>query len=105
MKKFSLRILPCIAGLIPSILLVNILIKLYPFTGLGRIIAVPLIFLINSGIIITVLTVTIKAELSKKIKFYIWLTTIILTSFICLLLYPQKIGPHVMIQIWKDFIQ
>jgi hypothetical protein len=84
-------------GILPSMLTITLLINYYPYTGLGRIIDIPVILTINSMIIIVALL------LSRNFKFatksLIWIALFLLTIFISIFLYSQEDGSSVLQQI------
>ncbi|SEG17982.1 hypothetical protein SAMN02799616_02159 [Paenibacillus sp. UNC499MF] len=85
----------CVWAFAPCMLVITGLIHFFPYTGLGRIAALPAIYLVNSVVI---------AAGFKKRKFInrgVSLTTaILLTLLISILLYPQEFNPPVVEQIW-----
>lgn len=84
-------------AVIPTILLLYVLVHLFPYTGLERIVALPAIFIINSTIIFIVM---VKSNLLKKPgRIITWMLTIFLTMFISIAMYPQEHDPHVFKQI------
>ncbi|KOP67335.1 hypothetical protein AMS62_20355 [Bacillus sp. FJAT-18019] len=84
-------------AVIPTISLLCVLVYLFPYTGLERIVALPAIFIINSTIIFIVMA---KSNSLKKPKRIItWMLAILLTMFLSIAMYPQEHNPHVFKQI------
>lgn len=77
----------------PTILLLYILVYLFPYTGLKRIVALPAILIINSTIILIVMVKS--SSLKKPIRIITWMLTILLTMFLSIAMYPQEHDPHV----------
>lgn len=80
----------------PSILIIALLIAYFPYTGLGRIIYLPFIFLLNSTII--VISLIIRSYLKHTAFVFL---AILLTLIFTIIFYPQESDPHVLIQIWN----
>ncbi|MGG1679323.1 hypothetical protein ACIFOT_26910 [Neobacillus sp. NRS-1170] len=84
--KYSLMMLPTLLTLI-------LLIRFFPNTGLGRIVAFPTIFIINSVLFI------LGFKMTRNLKFtantMIWIAIILLTVVITMVFYPQEYGPHI----------
>jgi hypothetical protein len=97
--KTSINLLKVLATLIPSLILVFFLVKYFPNTGLGRIIALPFIFVVNTALI------TIGIKFVHRLNYLraagIWMLVIILTLALTVLIYPQEYGPSVIIQLWN----
>lgn len=81
--------------ILPSLLLLVLLIDLFPYTGLGRIISIPVTVIMNSLIILVCLTTTNKLLWIKITKI---LTTFFITIWITIALYPQEFNPPVLVQ-------
>lgn len=97
MKRNSKYILLFIVLMLPSILLQIALIKLFPYTGLGRIISIPVTIFINTMLIIVCVIFTYKYR--KKVL--IITTTLFLTLTLTVGLYPQESGPSIINQSMK----
>jgi len=87
-------------GIFPSIVTITILITFFPYTGLGRVVALPIIFFINTVAIIFVISVTRIMKSASKIL--IWITTLLLTVFITIYFFPQESGQSVYNQIFEE---
>jgi len=81
--------------MLPSVLLLFVLIKLFPYTGLGRIISIPATVLINSLFIIICMTLN-KIKYGKKILNIT--VVLILTLSLTVGLYPQEFNPPIFVQ-------
>lgn len=86
-----------ILGILPAMLMITLLLTFFPNTGLGRIIYLPFILLLNSLIIIVVQVST--KNLNHKIFRVVWTITITLTMILTIAFYPQDYGPHVISKI------
>ncbi|WP_424768353.1 hypothetical protein [Paenibacillus sp. sgz302251] len=95
-------IIKFLVAILPSILIVWLLLELYPYTGLGRIIALPMIFIINTAIILIAM-VSMKS-IRKNRHPVIWILIVLLTIIISVGFYPQDGGPHVIKLIWDSVI-
>ncbi|WP_405155918.1 hypothetical protein [Paenibacillus sp. FSL K6-0108] len=87
----------------PTILLLYLLVQLFPYTSLMRLIMFPLIVMINAGIIFIAgqktekkVTHTVKGTLRNAL-------IILLTLLVTIALYPQASDRHIVVQI-KDGI-
>jgi hypothetical protein len=84
-------------ALLPTLILFFILIQLFPYTGLERIVALPLIFCLNATIIFVAITLL---KNSNNLHYKLVLGVIVLlTIIITVALYPQPGGPSVFKQI------
>jgi hypothetical protein len=90
------KFLAFLVGILPSILIITLLITFFPNTGLGRIIYLPFIFIINSIIIVSNFS-----SVNKTNPFFKWGITIIFTLLLTIVFYPQENGPHVVKQIYN----
>lgn len=80
----------------PYFMVIALLISLYPNTGLGRIIYLPMVFLINT--IILIFSLALQYKVKTTLQLYIREIVIILfTIVIAVWLYPQDSGES----IWK----
>ncbi|MBP1993049.1 hypothetical protein [Paenibacillus eucommiae] len=100
MSTFIRSLMKVLIGLIPTLFMFYILIELFPYTGLGRIVALPSIFILNT--IIIVLGVYITHRLNRKRLSYTlaWFTILLLTVLNTIVLYPQEFSPSVSKQVW-----
>ncbi|OPH47164.1 hypothetical protein BC351_11705 [Paenibacillus ferrarius] len=97
MKIISSSILNFLVAMLPSVLVVWLLVEQFPFTGLGRIVALPLIFIVNSIIII----IGINQKIYKQPRYTLrYVVIVLLTIVVSILFYPQESRPHVVKQIW-----
>lgn len=95
MKNIRPYIFKFLMLLLPTILLLVILIQLFPYTGLARIIYIPTAIIINSLVILLCLVITNKALWIKITKVVI---TISITIWITIAGYPQESDPPVLVQ-------
>jgi len=101
-KNILLIATKVLISLIPCLLLLVWLLKQFPHTGLGRIIAVPYIFSTNiTLLIVAIMNVKNFKKINSKLVYCI---VISLTLVLTISLYPQDYGPHVLVKIW-DFIR
>lgn len=100
--KTSINLLKVLVGLVPSVILAFFLLKHFPNTGLGRIIALPSIFVVNTTLII--IGIIIAHRLNSYRVTGIWMTIILLTLLLTLLGYPQEYGPSVVTQLWHEIV-
>ncbi|ULO04949.1 hypothetical protein H1230_17615 [Paenibacillus sp. 19GGS1-52] len=96
--KIGIRFLKVLVLLLPSMIVVLILINQFPYTGLGRILSLPLIFFLNITLIS--LGLIVAHQLRHRYSIFLWVLIILLTLLLTLLLYPQEHGPSVIAQLW-----
>jgi hypothetical protein len=84
-------------GILPSMLTITLLINFFPYTGLGRIIDIPVILIINSTLIIGAISLT--RNLKFATKSLVWMALFLLTVFISIYLYSQEDGSSVLQQL------
>ena len=98
----SQKLFVIVSAFLPSSLILLLLLGNYPNTGLGRIIAIPMILVMN----LTVIIVGIKLieEKSQQVYKYSIILIILITLFITILFYPQD-GNHVITEIWEDILR
>lgn len=78
----------------PYFFVIVILIGLYPYTGLARIIYLPFVCLINTVII--TMSLGLQYTLKSKLRFYIReIVTILLTIICAIYFYPQDSGERI----------
>ncbi|CAH1215285.1 hypothetical protein PAECIP111891_04247 [Paenibacillus allorhizoplanae] len=94
--KYIFKVL---VALIPSLILIFFLLNYFPNTGLGSIIALPFIFVINAALII--IGITFIHRLNQPLITAIWILILVLTLVVTILIYPQEYGPSVFIQLWN----
>jgi hypothetical protein len=90
-------ILKFLLAVSPTLITCYLLIKFFPYTGLERIVALPMIFFINIAIIIIGLFIT--RNLRFVFKNIVWIFIILSTVFISIYFYPQEFNPPVINQI------
>lgn len=88
-------------ALSPTLLTCFLLMEFFPYTGLGRIIALPMIFFIN--ILIITIGLVFTRYLKFVYKYILWFLIIPLTIFISIYIYPQEFNPPVINQILDKF--
>ncbi|WP_150269035.1 hypothetical protein [Paenibacillus tepidiphilus] len=85
-----------VLALIPSTLLLLILWRYFPNTGLGLILAIPVAYVVNIAIFLT------GNYFSRRFNnAYIWGAAIVLSLIISIWLYPQDSGANVVILIFE----
>lgn len=90
-------------AMFPSILIITTLIIYFPHTGLGRIVYLPSIFIINSTILL--IYIIQLQKLNKPLnRFLSWAIIILLTIFLTVLLYPQEYGDSVLKIIFSNLL-
>ena len=96
-KKYQWSgILPFILLLLPTVLLMEVLVRLFPYTGLGRIVFIPSAILMNAMIILASMAIRTRAVWTRIVKIGV---TLMLTVAITVGGYPQEFGPSVPVQI------
>lgn len=95
MKKSLLTF--CLA-LIPSIATILLLIEYFPYTGLGRVISIPITLFFNSIIMFISLFITQKIK-SRVFKSLTWIAAISITVWVAISLHPQEYLPSVLTQL------
>ncbi|WP_342548600.1 hypothetical protein NST69_04335 [Paenibacillus sp. FSL P2-0089] len=89
-------------AMIPSILAIFLLIEYFPYTGLGRILSIPSTLFFNTTIFLISLLITRKIK-SKVIKSFYWITVILISVLVAIIMHPQEYSPSVLSQI-KEMI-
>ncbi|WP_411343299.1 hypothetical protein ACE3MZ_16880 [Paenibacillus sp. WLX1005] len=100
LKEFR-RFLRFLFLLMPTILTTMLLIKFFPYTGLGRIVTVPFTFLINIFIVGLAVLITYRKRWFVITKVTL---TIMITTAITIKMYPQDSGISV-VQQAKEAVQ
>lgn len=95
----SINLLKLLVALIPSLILIFLLLNFFPNTGLGRIIALPFILVINT-VLITI-GITFIHRLNQSLIIATWILILLFTLVITILIYPQEYGPSVIHQLWN----
>ncbi len=80
-------------SVLPSTILLFILYYYYPKTGLGIIIAIPIIYLINISMFLVANHFSLKKSFATKT--FIWVITVFISLIITLYIFPQDYGPTV----------
>lgn len=91
------KILTFLLALLPTFLMLHLLNMFFWATGLGRILILPLIFIIN--IIIIIVGLIVASYLGKTFKRLVWGAMILLTLIVPMYLWPQEYEPSVFKQI------
>ncbi|BBH24415.1 hypothetical protein Back11_57600 [Paenibacillus baekrokdamisoli] len=97
MNRILRNLIIYLLAVFPTIIVVHLLINYYPNTGLGRIVAIPIIFIINTLIIVA--GIIIQKISRPYLSTISWLVLIITTIFVAVSIYPQEYGPPVIEQI------
>ncbi|KQL44618.1 hypothetical protein AN963_24915 [Brevibacillus choshinensis] len=85
-------------ALIPSIATILLLIEYFPYTGLGRVISIPITLLFNITILLVSLFITQKLK-SRVFKSLIWIAAIPISVLVAIFLHPQEYLPSVLTQL------
>ncbi|GIP36093.1 hypothetical protein [Paenibacillus sp. J2TS4] len=85
-------------SILPTLLVMYFLIKLFPYTGLERIAALPSIFVINTMVIICGMAISPKIS-KQRYRIAMWIGMILLTITISIAAYPQESRPHIITQV------
>lgn len=85
-------------AMIPSIVAIFLLIEYFPYTGLGRIVSIPITLFFNITILLISLLITRKIK-SRVYKSLIWFTVISISVLVTIILHPQEYSPSVLRQI------
>ncbi|MGG0658298.1 hypothetical protein [Rummeliibacillus pycnus] len=91
------KILTFLLALLPTFLMLHLLNMFFWATGLGIIIILPLIFIIN--IIVIIVGLTVASHLKKIYKRLVWGAMILITLIVPMYLWPQEYLPNVFKQI------
>ncbi|WP_059173510.1 hypothetical protein [Bacillus sp. FJAT-27445] len=91
-------VLKGIAAILPTFILIELFIRLFPYTGLARIIAIPWILCINVSLVGAAIYFIRKGTALGRNKL-VWPVTILLTLITTIVFYPQEGSPHVAVQI------
>ncbi|MGG4444795.1 hypothetical protein [Brevibacillus fortis] len=85
-------------AMIPSIVTILLLIEYFPYTGLGRIVSIPISLILNIAILLFSLLFTQKVK-SRESKSFIWIAAITISVLVAVLLHPQEYLPSVLTQL------
>jgi hypothetical protein len=94
------KIITYLLAILPSKVSITLLITYFPYTGLGRIVALPFIYLINTVVIIVGISIT--RHLNLYLKSLVWIVLLLLSIYISIYIYPQEDGPTVLSQILEE---
>lgn len=98
----NINIIKYLSGILPSMVTITLLITFFPYTGLGRIVALPIIFFINSVVIIV--GIIISRKLKYALKSLVWVLLLLFSVYISIYLYPQEDGSSVLNKILEEII-
>ncbi len=85
-------------ALIPSISAIFLLVEYFPYTGLGRIVSIPITIIVNIIILLYSLFLTQRLK-SRVFKSFIWIATILISILVAVILHPQEYLPSVLKQL------
>ncbi|NRR20605.1 hypothetical protein [Brevibacillus sp. MS2.2] len=85
-------------AVIPSIATILLLLDYFPYTGLGRIVSIPITLILNIAILLISLFITQKLK-SRVFKSLIWVVAILISVFVAIFLHPQEYLPNVLTQL------
>ncbi|AWX55375.1 hypothetical protein AB432_010100 [Brevibacillus brevis] len=85
-------------AVIPSIATILLLLDYFPYTGLGRIVSIPITLILNIAILLISLFITQKLK-SRVFKSLIWVVAIPISVFVAIFLHPQEYLPSVLTQL------
>ncbi|RDU37017.1 hypothetical protein DRW41_10005 [Neobacillus piezotolerans] len=94
-------VLKGMAAILPTFILIELLTRLFPYTGLQRILAIPLILYINLALVAAAIFLTRKGT-ARSVTKLVWPVIILLTFITTIAFYPQESSPHVAAQIWSS---
>ncbi|WP_426642763.1 hypothetical protein [Paenibacillus illinoisensis] len=96
MSKQMKSMLIFMAGILPTVISIQIMIHYFPATGLGRIITIPFTYIMNSIILMVAIFVTrligAKRKFAWVLKRSIWVIVITLHIAIVIYMHPQENG-------------
>ncbi len=85
-------------AMIPNIAAIFLLIENFPYTGLGRIVSIPITLFFNITILIISLFIT-RIIKSRLYKCMIWITVVSINVLVAIVLHPQEFLPSVLMQL------
>ncbi|GED72607.1 hypothetical protein BRE01_63090 [Brevibacillus reuszeri] len=85
-------------AMIPSIVTMLLLIEYFPYTGLGRVVSIPITLFFNITILLISLLITQKLK-STVFKSLIWIAVIPISVLAAIFLHPQEYLPSVLTQL------
>lgn len=80
-----------LVGFLPSMSVITLLILFFPYTGLGRIVYLPIVYFLNSMMII--IGLVLSRFLNRTASLISWTVIILLTLILVIAFYPQDGGP------------
>ncbi|UKS29636.1 hypothetical protein LOZ80_12145 [Paenibacillus sp. HWE-109] len=86
-------------AMIPSIATMFLLVEFFPYTGLGRIVSIPVTLFLNITFFILLLNFTRNLK-SRAFKCLFWIAAILLSILLAVVVYPQEYLPSVLSQLW-----
>lgn len=89
-------------AMIPGIATILLLIEYFPYTGLGRVVSIPITIFLNITILLFSLLITQKFKL-RIFKGLIWIVAIPISVLVAIFLHPQEYLPSVVTQL-RDLI-
>lgn len=96
MSKQVKSVLIFLAGILPTVIFIQIMIHYFPTTGLGRIITIPFTFIVNSIFLVVAIFVTrligAKRKFALVLKLLIWVIVIIIHTAVVIYMHPQESG-------------
>ncbi|WP_256873628.1 hypothetical protein [Paenibacillus kribbensis] len=97
MRTNRRNLIYALIALLPTLFMFHILITLFPYTGLGRILVLPLVFILNAVLIISVIYLIRK--LGPLCYTLVLLPFILLSIWNTIYFYPQEFSPSIPKQI------
>ena len=85
-------------AMIPSIVTILLLIEYFPYTGLGRVVSIPITLFFNITILLISLFITQNLK-SRVFKSLIWVAATPISVFLAIFLHPQEYLPSVLTQL------
>lgn len=80
-----------------SIIMIILMVQLFPYTGLGRIITIPITIVVNSAII--ALGIFLSRKMKLPLCVIVWIVIIVITVSNTITFHPQEYSPSVYKQI------
>lgn len=85
-------------AMLPGIATILLFIEYFPYTGLGRVVSIPITIFLNVTILLISLCITQKLK-SRVFKGFIWTVAIPISVFVAIILHPQEYLPSVVTQL------
>lgn len=92
-----------VLAMLPSIATIFLLIEFFPYTGLGRIVSIPVTLILNLTFFAWFLFLLLKLK-SRTFKLLLWIAAILLSVALAIFLHPQEHLPNVMSQLWNQIL-